>query len=376
MIWTKIKFAVRVSTVILLAGNLFLFSNNVAATEFEVDGVLTFQQIGANNKVISEQKENFEVSVKDCQWFIVTEPNPESAKIIRYEIGGENGTIYQVAYFDKNAIDPNSQNTAIGLIENDVVPENIAGNRITELWLAFASSCYLDSAKNGMLKPIYRMPDPSMRSEDWEDTAKWKRFDAAPYLPQEVVYWYENIIGMNGTNRVVIQPPPPFEKGFTRASYNADSVTNIGGLTLPLSFSSKEYFLMPRDKTADLEMEGLVQGTVTNMRTTCERTNFIPELTEATYVGDRRFARMPKPVEELPYMVTNGIWPSANAQWLQNMYQHELNVRAHMIRPIESSSPLKKYRGSTHKGLLIILSIFAVAIATGIFLFITKKRNS
>jgi len=369
------KFAASVSAVILLAGNLFLFSNNVVATEFEVDGVLTFQQIGANNKIISEQKENFEVSVKDCQWFIVTEPNPESAKIIRYEIGGENGTIYQVAYFDKKAIDPNSQNTAIGLIENDVVPENIAGNRITELWLAFASSCYLDGAKSGMLKPIYRMPDPSMRSEDWEDTAKWRRFDDAPHLPQEVVYWYENIIGMNGTNRVVIKPPPPFEKGFTRASYNVDSVTNIGGLTLPLNFSSKEYFLMPRGQTADLEVEGLVQGTVTDVKTVCERTSFIPELTEATYIDERRFNRMPKPVEALAYMVTNGAWPSANAQWLQNLYQHELNVRAHMIRQIESPSPLKKHHGSTRKGLFITLSILAVAIATGIFLFVAKKRN-
>jgi len=379
MTWTKIKLASGVSVAMLLVGNLFFFSNNVGAAEFEVDGELTVQQINGDNKIILQESESFEVSVKDDKWFIVTTPHPglqsQWAGMICFEIGGENNTIYQVSYFDKKILAPNSLNAAIGLIENDVVPENIAGSQIAELWLAFASSHYLDGAKNGKLKPIYWMLNPSMRNEDWEDTAKWERFDTAPHLPQEVVYFNENNIGINGTNRIIIQSPPPFEKGFTRAAYNVDSVTNIGGLMLPTGFTFKEFYVNRNTQPAELKVMRIVQANVAGVKTVCERTSFIPELTEATYVGDKRFARMPKPVEELSYMVTNGIWPAANVQWLQNMYQHELNARAHMIRPIESPSPRKK-PGNTHTVLFVTLGGFAMATAAGILLLIARRRNS
>ena len=374
MTWLKFKFALGISMGILLAGGaVTVYSSlpNKAATakfEFEADGELTVQQIHGD-KIILQESESFEVSVKDDKWFIVTKPHPgfQPAGMVRYEIGGENDTIYQVSYLDKKTLAPTSLNTAMGRIETATVPENIVGNQIAELWLAFASSHYLDGAKNGKLKPVYDMI-ASMRNEGWEDTAQWKRFDAEPRLPQMVDYINEKDIGVNGGRRLFIPLPPPFEKGFTRASYHVDSATNIGGLTLPTGFSFKEYYVERNTRPAELKVMRIVRATVTNVRTVCERTNFIPTISEPTYIGDDRFARMPKPIAELTYMVTNGVWPATNAQWLQALYQfdlhmHELGVRAHMIE-----------QSSNHKWIWFS-SILIVSCVAAIAWLIKRKRG-
>jgi RNA polymerase sigma factor (sigma-70 family) len=368
MTWLKFKSALGISMGILLAGGaVTVYSslpNKVVAAkfEFEADGELTVQQIHGD-KILHQASESFQISVKDDKWFIVTKPQPGSqpAGIVRYEVGGENNTIYQVSYFDKKTLAPTSLNTAIGLVETAIVPKNIAGSQIAELWLAFASSHYLDGAKNGKLKPVYDMIDSKMRNEGWEDTAQWKRFDVEPRLPQMVDYINEKNVGVNGGQRLLIPLPPPFVKGFTRASYNVDLVTNVGGLTLPTSFSFKEYYVERNTQPAGLKVMRIVQANVTGVRAVCERTNFIPTLTEATYIGDDRFARTPKPVAELTYMITNGIWPETNAQWLQKLYQFELyqdQFRAHMIKPIEQSS---NHKWIWFSSILIVSCVAAIA---------------
>ena len=373
MTYAKLKLALGISMGILLAGGaVTVYSslpNKVAAAkfEFEADGELAVQQIHGD-KIISQESESFEVSVKDDKWFIATKPQPGSqpAVMARYEIGGENDTIYQVSYFAKKTL---ALNTAIGRIETATVPENYVGNQIAELWLAFASSHYLDGAKNGKLKPVYHMIDPSMRNEGWEDTAQWKRFDGEPRLPQMVDYINEKNIGVNGGRRLFIPLPPPFGKKFTRASYTVDSITNIGGLTLPTGFSFKGYYVEWNSQPAELKVMRIVRATVTNVRTACERTNFIPTISEPTYIGDDRFARMPKPIAELTYMVTNGVWPATNAQWLQALYQfdlhmHELGVRAHMIE-----------QSSNHKWIWFS-SILIVSCVAAIAWLIKRKRGN
>ncbi|HEY5504357.1 MAG TPA: hypothetical protein VIK28_04295, partial [Sedimentisphaerales bacterium] len=160
--------------------------------------------------------------------------------------------------------------------------------------------------------------------------------------------------------------------GYTRASYHVDSVTNIGGLTLPTGFSFKEYYVEWNSHPAELKVMRIVQATVTSVRTVCQRTNFIPTISEPTYVGDDRFARTPQPIAELTYMVTNGIWPTTNVQWLKDLYQqdlywHEWDVREHMIKPIKQSS--------NHKWIWFS-SILIVSCVAAIAWLIKRKRGN
>jgi len=154
MTWLPFKFALGISMGILLAGGaVAVYSSlphKVAAAkfEFEADGELTVQQIHGD-KILLQESERFEVSVKDDKWFIVTKPHPgfQPAGMVRYEVGSENDAIYQVSYLDKKTLAPTSLNTAMGRIETATVPENIQGNQVAELWLAFASSHYLMAQK-------------------------------------------------------------------------------------------------------------------------------------------------------------------------------------------------------------------------------------
>jgi hypothetical protein len=306
--------------------------------------------------------------IKNGKWFIVTKPRPgkNSADITRYEAGGDGETFYQVAYYDPKTLDPLTLNSAIGLIENDAVPENIAGNHISELWLALASSSYLNNSKNGMIEPVYYFIDPSMRNEGWMEKASWNRFHDPPHLPQ-LIYLNKNIVGMNGSRRVLIQPPPPFEKGFTRAIYNVEEATNIDGLTLPIKFSFKELFLNRIVTPVELETNFNIIGNVTAVRTVCERTNFIPELTEATYVDDRRFIHAPKPIEALAYMVTNNVWPATNVQWLQKSLQDESKSVSPNLLTYRSRPPANRH-------LFVFALIFICGLASIALFFSCRKK--
>jgi hypothetical protein len=76
-------------------------------------------------------------------------------------------------------------------------------------------------------------------------------------------------------------------------------------------------------------------------------------------------------------MVTNGDWPATNVQWLQESYQHELDVHAHMIKPTEeintSRRRIKLEQSSNHRWIWIstILIISTVAVIVGV----VKRRR-
>ena len=378
MTWAKVKFGCGIGAAALLFSVPILVASHkggrIETAEYEADGKLTIQFISVSNRVTSEESETFAISVKNGKWFIVTKPQSglNSADIVRYEAGGDGQTFYQVAYFDKKRIASNSLNTAIGLIENDAVPENLVGNHVSELWLALASSSYLNMSKNGMIEPVYYLIDPTMRSEGWMDKASWKRFQDSPHLPRELVYLNRYTIGMNGPRRILIPAPTPFEKGFTRASYNVEEFTNIDGLTLPRKFLFKEFYLDSTKSPVLLKTNFNISGSVDSVRAFSTRSNFVPDLTEATYVDDRRFARAAKPIEALAYMVTNGTWPDMKAEWLQKEYRHELDARAHMISPHRR---LQIQQASSHKWIWLSGIVIVCAIVVTAGLVARKCRN-
>ena len=207
-----------------------------------------------------------------------------------------------------------------------------------------------------------------MRNENWLEKADWKRFQNQPHLPQTLDYFNKNIIGVNGPKRFLFSPPFPFEKGFTEASYSVEEFTNIAGLTLPIKFSFKIFYLDWTLVPAQLKTNWNILGEVTNVRSACERTNFIPELTEPTYVDDRRFAHAKKPVEALAYMITNGDWPETNAQSLQKSYQDALKVRADMIK-----YEVKPKQFSNHKW--IWLSAISIVLTIAVIVRLMKNNR-
>lgn len=323
--------------VILLFVFTLVTASKTIAGGFEIKGILKIKVIKEDNTIFSDKSESFDLSVDGCKWFIATAPYPdtENGDIIKWEIGSDgNDETYQVSLFNRTKLNSASANDSIGLIENGNVPDNLQENQVAELWLAFASGCYLNGATNGMLKPVYFL---SQRMPGHLDHAAFERFDLEPKLPRQVIYTNDMLMVTSKGKPMSIPLPPPFEKGFVRAEYTVVVSTNVNNMTLPTKFLFTENGIFPvegRSLSSAVRMiksVRTVEGTVTSVVPKCDRTSFIPSLTEKTFVDDRRFSDKEKPVASLSYMVTNGVWPPATAAILQGLYKHELNVRAHMV---------------------------------------------
>ena len=334
---------------------------------YQVKGILNIKILNEENKIISERDESFDVSVNGSQWFIATAAYPPSDKedIANWEIGSEGSNeIYQVSLYNKARLNSKSLNDSVGMVEEDDVPLNLQGNQASELWLAFASSRYFDGITNGMLKPVYDLPNWSLRAQGYSDHATYERFESEPKLPKQVAYLNDKFLGLLRGKPKFIQLPAPFEKGFTRAEYKVILSTNVNGLMLPIEFTFTENAVLITKQKVQLLTYRIVDGTVTNLVPECNRESFIPNLTKATYIDDRRFDSLEKPVGALAYMVTNEIWPPMSSAFLQNLYKHEINVRAHMISTnLEAPIGLNQHT-KARKIVVILLFIPSLIILT------------
>jgi hypothetical protein len=357
----------------------FLVGKTAFSEGFQANGMLNIKYLDERTNVTQQQAETFAVSVQDCKWFITTAPLPYTVKndIVCWEIGSEGSNeIYQVTKFNKQTLRSDSINNSVGVLDNDMVPDNIAGNNVSELWLALASSCYLDSVTNNVLEPAYKVMNPALRGKTYVVKAEWKRFDFPPRLPQRVTYTEDHIEGSyNG--KIISRPAPhPFENGYTRAEYEALSFTNIGALILPMEFSFKDYAIVRTSKSnSHLVMYRIVDGYVTNVQQVCERSDFIPQLTDATYVDDRRFAKLSKPIISMPYMVTNRTWPQMNSLELQTLYKEDLSNQEAFDRNNINATANPSVRETKIRRLCVILFIILSLFPLGMFIQKTLRSR-
>ncbi|MDR3457140.1 MAG: hypothetical protein P4N60_06810 [Verrucomicrobiae bacterium] len=363
----------------IIAAIIVLFEVPSYSEEFQAEGVVNIKHMDERGNVTQQQSETFKVDVKGCQWFIVTTPYPLAAKadIIGWEIGSKgDNEICQVAKFNQQTLRADSFNNSVGFVERGVVPDNVAGNQVSELWLAFASGCYFDGLTNNMMKPVYDEMDPSMRGRYEVVKSRWQRFESSPKLPQRVVYTNNQIEGFYKGKTVKRPAPHPFENGYDRAEYESSSTTNVGGLVLPRKFSFKEYAVIQTAKAdSHLVLYRVVEGYLTAAEPVCERTVFLPSLTDASYVDDARFARLPHPVISLSYMVTNRVWPQFDSPVLQNLYAEEARRQEayttnHVDTLLDGTGP-----GSKSKRLMVLLFLILSIFPLGYFIKRTWKAG-
>lgn len=354
----------------------------VNAEGFQVKGVLKTQAFNEKNQVVMERAESFVVSVNDCKWFIATSPYPQSNKdgITDWEIGSDgNGEIYQIAHHNKTLIKPTTLNDAVGFVESGFVPRDRQGNQISELWLAFASSCYLSGITNGMMDPIYFLSDTlrsSLELQGYKDQVTYELFKSNPKLPQQVVFYHNKVMGIQNGKLVFNPVPAPFGNGFIRAEYKVISSTNINNFTIPTEFSFIDNAVVPiadKEKQVRLFNFRIVNGFVNEVVAESERETCIPQLSKATYVDERRFERANPPIAALSYLVTNQIWPPTNSVFLQNLYTHELNVRAHMVSTnVVAESPPQT---SPKQRTLVLICLFLPTLFVLGFLLLNRRRK-
>jgi hypothetical protein len=248
----------------------------VCAYEYEADGMLEGETHSARGDVVKEEPVSFKIYVRDCQWLIhITQQNDSS----KYrEIGFDGHTMYYSAMLDEKVVANMNPKPALwtGGLSLEAVPFNGVQPNIPVIWLALASSCYLDDAKDHLIPPY------STDAVRGSLPALVSRMNDLLKLPQAITFFDDGFSRKYGVPR---QRPPPFDKGFTNAIYTVNTFTNIGGYNLPREFTL-EVFL---PASSNVVLFTKYNGIVDNVKSECSLTHFTPEPGGVGFVNDFRF---------------------------------------------------------------------------------------
>jgi hypothetical protein len=266
----------------------------------------------------------------------------------------------------------NSQTQTIS--QKDRRPLNVADGYICDLpapffdesyasffWLAYASQCYFASAVNTDIIPPYLVcPYPQAIEKGYRVRSNWLLDPQIPHLPREVVYWNDgHAVRWNDDLHVIdiMEREPPFNTGYTNAILTTENVTNVDGLSIPLSFTFVEY--APLDKATSKYQLRILESTtawVTNFSKTLSRTDFAPKFQGETLITDFRFIQDAKSIDRIPYLLTDEWLAKSEVQktpaYVSALHQSELIKK----RTFEHRSEGGKQR-SVILGIMVFFSL-------------------
>lgn len=235
----KTFFSSRPATAVFLFAVLIFCPFTAAiANGFEADGELHFT-IGTNKPIDSK----FKVQISGCAWAISVSDDPYYPFLEDSVIASDGTNLFQIDVF-KDTPDPYATNQN-GLPSPQSAPQvNRNGYARTgsvpdynhhhnsQLWLAFASACYLRNAATN------RLPCTVLRPQDEADCsvkATWTfHGNEKDTVLSSATFFDEGKIEL--LSGEVIDRPKPFEKGFTNLTYRVSAFTNIEGSVVPLQF--------------------------------------------------------------------------------------------------------------------------------------------
>jgi RNA polymerase sigma factor (sigma-70 family) len=285
MVWAKAKNGIIIGASVLLVAVIATITirenqkPSHIAYEYEADGTFDGEQHFLFGDIKKWDPVSFRIYVRDNQWLIhATQPN---SHMKYWEVGFDGKTMYYSGMLDEKAVaDVNPKpNLWGGDISFESVPFNGTEPHIPIIWLALASSHYLDEAKDHLLPPysteLVRVRFP----------ASVIRLDNPPRLPQSITFFDD---GFDRREGVPKQRPPPFDKGFNNAIYTVNTFTNIGGYSLPLTFNLK-VFVPDYSAGSGITLTEEFDGTISDVSAECSLTNFIPEVAGVGLIGDTRF---------------------------------------------------------------------------------------
>ena len=244
-----------------------LFSSNLLAISYTVDGTVTFEVIRAPNESAPElnfptnlppelqshreelvaaykdalrglsdkTERTFSLHVSNCTWTLsVFLPNATNHGITVETYDGDSILYFSVPQDTNSGVFRQPTNgthriTLGAIAESGPVPRQCFGDGAECVWLAYASGCYFRGNSN-LLGISLETLNTSL--------GDFKRFDVpirhldhsvSPYLPEAVDYTVTNFEYLGPDGAILERSlPKPFEHGYTRATFRTGTFTNLG----------------------------------------------------------------------------------------------------------------------------------------------------
>jgi hypothetical protein len=220
---------------------------------------------------------DFKVTVEGCKWLVESFSKTEN----QYSLQMCTDKSILGATRMNQSNNPALNDYAAIVEENDVPNSDLSG--ISEIWLAYASGCYLQSVTNNHYKPVWLLDDPSLRKEDYAVPGILDLLSGN--LPRQLVYLNDGVIYARAPdgNRAILRAPANFKGVVTNATYRVLATTNIDSLLLPASFEFQRFGVRPDFTTYPLAK---VTGTLKSLKTGVRFDEQVPDLHGTVFFKD------------------------------------------------------------------------------------------
>jgi hypothetical protein len=302
---------------------------------------------------------------------VIERPTFDSPRKWRTVFTGKE--IAQFTYFPHTEFVTNK--TAIGtdailMLEKGDAPSAYDTGIILPLWFAFASRCYLDSAPQGRLKPIWFITD-EMRVNGFTTFADIKRYDSGKGLPATVSFFFDET-AWNALSAVKAPPRPstpggPSPKPALWAEYIASDFTNTSdGIAIPSTFVLNLYEAFDESRSGTRSPAGeRITGVVRDITSNVDPMLFDLRMKGAASVVDRRLLEGTNPAEGIQYRLVDSAPQPAESKELE-MLQGQLNLQQGFSRRrVEPAGSGRRFP------VVVIVGVIAGAFAWIIF----RRRN-
>ena len=312
----------------------------------------------------------FKVSINKCEWFLHEVPQEvkfggvlqtnnfdyveASFDGIQYYVVYSMGTITKRFIASLPKQDQGTQQTATAIVGMGIIPED-AGSHVRDLWLGFASHCYLGSQTNDWLYPLFMSRVDAL---SFSGPFKVKCFldfqNGGKYLPSKLIYTYQ--FAAKTTEKIKTS-----DLSGTNAIFEDYTHTNLGGAIIPTHYTIKRYSM-----SGQLTSESDIHAEICNDSTSF--TNFIPSLPGNTYVSDLRFSPIGQ-YQDAHYYATN--WPASVK--VEKIYKTEVKQNAEQLEYKKfMSDDRKKWN---HNVRIAVVSIMFISSFVPLFIYHFSKRK-
>ena len=229
------------------------------------------------------------------------------------------------------------------------------------IWLALASSAYFSETNMPQLSAIYSggFNDPVAQLAE---ASKVELLDPVGGLPARVDF----VINCRRATSVTNWPFLSYTisdkdlrraaknaqeyQGFTTGEYRVVRSTNAAGITIPVEFEFQMFLLVNKARIRWQRFHGTVEQISTQ-----NQVSFLPEINAKMAMRDYRFIDRALCFNEVGYVVTNGIWPSAAEPWLKQLVEQKRT--AHRMGLQRSLSPARRVFTALLIGAILLLPV-------------------
>jgi hypothetical protein len=202
------------------------------------------------------------------------------------------------------------------------------------VWLALASSAYFNQTNRPELSAIYSMSfnDPVGQLVE---ASSVELLDPVGALPARVDFKVNCRPATSVTNWPFLSyivsdkhlrraaKEGQHYQDFVSGEYRVLRSTNAAQISLPAEFEFRVFVLANGTRIRWQRFHGIVEEISRE-----DLPSFLPETNgRRMYMRDYRFLDRAIQLDEVGYIATNGIWPSATEAWLQELVEHKRTVR-------------------------------------------------